>query len=332
MENQLIWEVRSPDKTVQINVGDYTSFIDDNEEQEEELLENIHQYFQKRSNRTITIIDKLTGEIVDSNEYRSFIINHHDIDNEHQLGSTGLLNKKLQRDLLNNLETDGYLNSINILMEDFLALLEKDMPLKVKRFDHKQFIKQLTFEFDYTVDYSRLINRLLEIIPLLVDEMNTQSLNKTLLIYLYPESNLSPKEQVKLNELLRNLNIKLFVLTDSSIFFSEKLDQTNYFRNGQQVINNELISELHWNSPLDFQVEDIKTSLRNVIENYSSKFELEPIISNYRLTDIILFNTLDLYVCCYSLKYFGHNFKLDLNRVEIPGTLAKYLDDFMKNV
>lgn len=332
MNNQLIWEVRNSEKTVQINVGEYTSFIDDHEEQEEELLDNIHQYFQKRSNKTITILDKLTGEIVDSNEYRSFIINHYDVDNEHQLGSSGLLNKKLQRDLLNNMETDGYLNSINVLMEDFLELLEKDMPLKVKRYDHKQFIKQLSFEFDYTIDYSRLINRLIEIIPLLVDEMNTQSINKTLLIYLYPESNLSPKEQLMLNELLRSLNIRLFVLTDSSIFFSKDLDHLNYLRDGKQVINNKLITELHWNSPLDYQIEELKVALRKIMENYSSKFELDPVISNYRLADIVLFEPIDLYVCCSSLKYFGHKFKLDINKSEIPDSISKYIDDLMKSV
>lgn len=332
MDNQIIWEVRSPDSTVFLNVGKYTSIIDDHDEHEEELLANIDSYFQKRTNKNITIKDHLTGEIIEPNEYISYIITHNTVDEEHKLGATGLLNKKLQRDLLNNLETEGYLNSINILMEDFLNLLEKDMPLKVKRFDHKQFIKQLTFEYDYTIDYSRLINRLFEIIPLLVDEMNTQSNNKTLLIYLYPESNLSPKEQMQLNQLLRNLNIHVVVLTDSPIFFSEELDTINYMRFGSQVVSTDLISDMYWDSPLDYSRDSIKKSLEMVIKNYSSKFEVEPTISNHEVSEIILFNALDVYVCSYFLKECKHPFKLNLLTENLPASLNEYLGITMKTV
>lgn len=332
MDNQIIWEVRSPDDTVFLNVGKYTSIIDDHDEHEEELLANIDSYFQKRTNKNITIKDQLTGDIIDPNEYISYIITHNTVDEEHKLGATGLLNKKLQRDLLNNLETEGYLNSINILMEDFLNLLEKDMPLKVKRFDHKQFIKQLTFEYDYTIDYSRLINRLFEIIPLLVDEMNTQSNNKTLLIYLYPESNLSPKEQMQLNQLLRNLNIHVVVLTDSPIFFSEQLDTINYMRFGNQVVSTDLISDMYWNSPLDYSRDSIKKSLEMIIQNYSSKFEVEPTISNHDVSEIILFNALDVYVCSYFLKECKHPFKLNLLTGNLPASLNEYLGISMKTV
>src|SRR5699024_4623384 len=220
MENQIVWEVRNAEKnTVSLNIGKYTSIIDDHHEHEEEMLHDLNLYFQKRASKDITIKENVTGEIVDSKEFTAFVVDHISIDAEHQLAASGLLNKKLQRDLLNNLETEGYLNSINILMDDFLNLLEKDMPLTVKRFDHKQFLKQLTFEYDFTIDYSRLINRLTGVLPLLIDEMNKQSNNNTLLIYMYPESRLSPREQVEFSKLLKSLNVTVIVLTDSTIFF-----------------------------------------------------------------------------------------------------------------
>lgn len=333
MEKQIVWEVRNTEKdAVTFNIGKYTSIIDDHHEHEEEILYDINSYFQKRSNKDITVIEKMTGEVVDSKEFTAFIVDHNSIDGEHQLAASGLLNKKLQRDLLNNLETDGYLNSINILMEDFLNLLEKDMPLKVKRFDHRQFIKQLTFEYDFTIDYSRLINRLLEIIPLLIDEMNKQSNNNTMLIYLYPESKLSPREQMDLSRLLKSLHVNMVVLTDSSTFFSDDTDTINYMRFGEQIITPQLISDMYWDSPLNFTREDIKTSLHKLINNYSSKFELVPTISNYKVSDIILFDSIDIYVCCYFLKRCHHNFNLDIAFDQVPKSLNEYLGIFMKTV
>lgn len=333
MEKQIVWEVRNTEKdTVNVNIGEYTSIIDDHYEHEEEILHDINSYFQKRTNRDITIIERTTGEIFSNKEFTSFIFDHSSIDAEHQLAASGLLNKKLQRDLLNSLETEGYLNSINILMEDFLNVLEKDMPLKVKRFDHKQFIKQLTFEYDFTVDYSRLINRLLEIIPLLVDEMNKQSNNNTLLIYLYPESKLSPMEQVELSKLLKSLNINIIVLTDSSTFFSKDLNANNYLRFGEQIITSDLINDMYWESPLNFTREDIKESLHKLINKYSDKFELTPTISNYRVSDIILFESIDIYVCCYFLKRCKHDFDLDISFDYVPDSLYEYLGIFMKTV
>lgn len=332
MENKIVWEVRGIDDTVLLNIGSYTSIIDDHDEHEEELLSNINSYFQKRTNKDITIKNHLTGEIIDCKEYVSFMIDHTTVDDEHRLAATVLLNKKLQRDLLNKLETEGYLSSINVLMEDFLHILEKDMPLKVKRFDHKQFIKQLTFEYDYSVDYSRLINRLFEIIPLLVDEMNVQSNNRTLLMYLYPESNLSPKEQIQLSSLLRSLNVTVLVLTDSPIFLSDSLDTINYMRFGTQVITSKLISDIYWESPLDYNREELKKSLEMILEKYSNKFELTPTISNYDVSDIILFNAIDIYVCCYFLKICKQPFELNLLMENLPVSLNKYLENFMKTV
>src|SRR5699024_12769377 len=141
-------------------------------------------------------------------------------------------------------------------MDDYINLLEKDMNLTVKRFDHKQFLKQLTFEYDFTIDYSRLINRLTGVLPLLIDEMNKQSNNNTLLIYMYPESRLSPREQVEFSKLLKSLNVTVIVLTDSTIFFSDDMNTINYMRFGEQVITSELVSDMYWDSPLDFSREE----------------------------------------------------------------------------
>ena len=70
-----------------------------------------------------------------------------------------MMTKKIMREMQNDLEIDGYINSINVLLDDLRDNLKGTLPLSIKSFDLKQFIKLLSFEYDYSEDYARLITR-----------------------------------------------------------------------------------------------------------------------------------------------------------------------------
>lgn len=240
------------------------------------------------------------------------------------------MSKKLMRDLKNNIETDGYLNSINILFEDLLNSINiKSLPLKIKRLDYKQFIKQISFEYDYSMDYSKLIVRLTQILPFLVDEMNDQSDNKTLLIYLYPESGLSTKEQLIFSKMLKNIDATVIVQTESPYFLGENIESLNYLKNNKQKISNEFIEFLYWNAPLNFKRKKLEAAFVKFFNKYCRMIEINPVISNYKIADIVVFEFIDFYVCLEFLKHCNHEFILDVNLINLPKVHVDYIQKFL---
>src|SRR5699024_12618621 len=91
--------------------------------------------------------------------------------------------------------------------------------LTIKSFDLKLFIKLLSFKYDYSEDYARLITRLEQVVPLVVDEMDYQAKEKAFVIYLYPEAGLSIKEQIRFRKILNNLPVPIIVLNELPFFF-----------------------------------------------------------------------------------------------------------------
>lgn len=315
-----------------MNMGDYTSIYNEENTIEEDFINLIHHYFQPRNSNKgeVVIIDTVQNDEVSNKAYQCFTLNHALIEQEHQLASTGNMYKKLLRDLKNNNETDGYLNSINVLFDDLLSNLnEQALPLKIKPYDYKQFLKQITFEFDYSMDYTKLIVRLEQILPMLVNEMNEQSNNKTLIIYLYPESGLSTKEQITFSKLLRSLKATVMVLTESPYFLSETVESMNYYRNSEQKINEQLFDNLFWNAPLNFEREELKDSFNEIMKKYSRMLEIEPVLSNYRITDITLFDFIDWYVCIEFLRHCKYNFHLDVDLTKVSKVHADYLRKYL---
>lgn len=180
-----------------LNTSVYTSIYNEDSTHEEYILDTLKNYFQPRnSNKDIvTITDILDHERVSHNRFRGFLLDHSTIENEHQLSSSSILTKKIVREMHSDMEIDGYINSINVLLDDLRDNLKGTLPLSIKSFDLKQFIKLLSFKYDYSEDYARLITRLEQVVPLVVDEMNYQAKEKAFVIYLYPEAGLSIKER-----------------------------------------------------------------------------------------------------------------------------------------
>lgn len=329
---ETVWEIRKEDlPAVQLNIGKYTSLYNEHETHEEAILSYIHQFFQPRSTlrEEMTIKDLINEEMLTSKSYQSFLFSHAVMEQEHQLAASSMIYKKLLRDLQNNMETDSYLASINVLLKDLLANHQNELPLSVKRYDYKQFIKQLTFEYDYQNDYARLINRLLELLPKIVQEMNNQTNNKTILIYLYPEANLSAKEQQKFKQLLLSLLVEiLIVLTESTQFISTELVAMNYLRGSKQMLSAQTKETLVLDAPLNYTQEEVMASLERILKHYSQVFEITPTISNYHFADMMLFDPIDIYTGLAFMKLNNHQYQLDMEWSKIPHALKAYIDSF----
>lgn len=327
---ETVWEIRKENEpTIQLNIGKYTSLYNEHETHEEEILSYIHNFFQPRSTlkEAMTIKDIINEDMLMPRTYQSFLLSHPVIEQEHQLAASSMMYKKLLRDLQTNIETDSYLASINVLLEDLLAKHQKELPLAVKPYDYKQFIKQLTFEYDYQKDYSRLINRLLELLPKIVQEMNAQTNNKTILIYLHPEANLSAKEQQKFRKLLLSLPVEiLIVLTESTQFISNDLTAMNYLRGNKQMLSKQVKETLVLDAPLNYTQEEIMASLERILKHYSQVFEISPKISNHRLADMMLFDAVDIYTGIAFMKLNNHHYQLDMQWDKVPHALKAYID------
>ncbi|MCO4330610.1 hypothetical protein [Staphylococcus hyicus] len=332
--NEMIWDIKSNDiNRVSLNIGHYTSIYNEHDTKEEDILQIINDYFQKRNSNKdeVVIFDAINQESISHSAYQSWMINHEMIEKEHGLASNAILTKKILRNIGNHIESESYFNSIHALHEDVLLLAKNELPICLKKFDYKSFLKLLEFQYEPGDDYDRLIVRLEKILPILVEEMNALSNQKTLLIYCYPEANLSPKEQIRFRKCLENLGIPIIVLTGSMHFISDKIENNNYLRNGKQMLTSSFINQLCWNAPLNFDETDIQNSLNNFIQLYQEKLELSPTITNYRLGDIMLFDSIDLYVGISYMKHIDQHFELDIEYKLLNIPLQKYVKSFDKS-
>ncbi|WP_105994703.1 hypothetical protein [Staphylococcus simulans] len=310
-----------------MNMGDYTSIYNENSTHEEHILSTLKDFFQPRNSNKdqVVITDLQAYEKLSSNRFRGYILNHSMVEGEHQLAASSMMNKKIVRELTNNLEIEGYINSINVLLDDLRENLKGELPLAVKPFDLKQFVKLLSFKYDYSTDYSRLISRLEQVVPLIVDEMNYQAKNKAFLVYLYPESGLSIKEQLRFRKLLDELPLPVIVLTESQYFLSDHLNGLNYFISNIQMITADFFDDLYWNAPINVEKVILKERFMNLFVNYCSFLEVNPTISNHNLSEIIVFDDIDLYVIVAFLKHCKLEYQLDIDKSAISKALVSYL-------
>ncbi|WP_412518407.1 hypothetical protein [Staphylococcus simulans] len=310
-----------------LNTSDYTSIYNEDSTHEEYILETLKNYFQPRNSNkdSVSITNLIEYERVSNNRYRGFILNHSAIENEHQLAATSMMTKKIIRELQNDMEIEGYINSINVLLDDLRENLRGTLPLAVKSFDLKQFIKLLSFKYDYSEDYARLINRLEQVVPLVVDEMNYQAKEKAFLIYLYPEAGLSIKEQIRFRKILNDLPVPIIVLTESPYFLSNSIKGLNYFIQNVQMITETFFEDSYWNAPINIDEEKFKERFEYLFNKYCSFLEVNPTISNYNLTEIVAFDDLDLYVVIAFLKHCNLAYQLDIDQTKISSALSAYL-------
>ncbi|MHD0396755.1 hypothetical protein ACY2DA_02590 [Staphylococcus simulans] len=325
---EAVLEINSEDLSkVILNTSEYTSIYNEDSTHEEFILDTLKNYFQPRNSNkdTVTITNIIDHERVSHHQFRGFLLNHTAIENEHQLSATSMMTKKIIRELHSDMEIEGYINSINVLLDDLRDNLKGTLPLSVKSFDLKQFIKLLSFKYDYSEDYARLITRLEQVVPLVVDEMNYQAKERAFVIYLYPEAGLSIKEQIRFRKILNDLPVSVIVLTESPYFLTESVKGLNYFIDNCQMITSSFFEDSYWNAPINVEKEQIKERFEYLFRKYCSVLEINPIISNYALADIIVFNDIDLYIIVSFLKHCNLEYHLDIDKTKLSSALSAYL-------
>lgn len=315
---------------INFNFGGYTAIYNVEDTREEHIIDTLHRYFQPRGKEkdSIKIYDSTNDIKVSSNHYQAFIIENKSIHEEIDISSKSYTNKILSRRLKDNREADGYLMTINTLVEDLLVQVRGNLPLEAKQFTYSLLTKLIEYKYEANKEYENLITQIEYLLPLIMEEIIQQSKGKALIIYKYPEAYLSPKEQIRLKKLFDNFtNIPIIVLTESQYFLSNRLLGNNYYRNYNQMISYSLIEELVWNAPLNFSEENLVNSLQKVIYSYVDKLEVSPTISNYNLTAVVLFDSIDIYTCFMFMRRCNYDFEVDLDERRCEKAILSYIYD-----
>lgn len=331
MQNQ--WLVRTEEKEYSINLTRYSSLFVNYTSDENALIQPVVDFFQPRSKvkDEYTILDRMNDyEELSTKKFIAYILSNDIIINEMKLGAKSMLAGQIKKNLLNDAEADGYINTINVLLEDLVTSSNSEIPVRAKSFTHQSIIKLLELDMDLTrgEETNSVLHQNKQLIPIMKDYILSVP-TPPILFFFYPENYLSPKEQVEMRQLLDQLStyIPLFILTKTKIFLSEEYAGLNYFVNEQQLFTQELLEELEWNSPIEFSIEELEKSVLHVAKKSMAYWELHPILSNYRSADLVLFEAIDIYVFVELMKKTGFVFEVDLDQDKIPDPVYHYVVD-----
>lgn len=337
---QMKWIVNNGKEKYQLNLASYSSLFVTESTNEDNLLRPVMEFFQPRSKvkDVVTVRDYVNDlEEITHHAFTAFELSNNKLREETLLGSKSLLKSHLKSEFSNHLETDGYILTINTLANDLLSAVNDDLPVKLKSFTIDSFIKLLEVDFSI-VESDNKTNRLLSqnklIVQTIKKHLKMNYKNSLILFFMFPELNLSPKEQLTMKEFLLDLSndVNLFVVTNSKHFISDELAGMNYFSYGRQLFTDEMINDLEWESPLPYSKEELLVSLSNVIKNHIDMFELIPTISNYIQSEIVIFKAIDLYVLIFILNKLKFKYQLDLNPEIIDRPVFEYVMDVYEKI
>jgi len=323
------WEITKESTKYKLNFSSYTSIYNVQDTREEEIVQIVYDYFQPRSksDETIKIYDQTNDVLIGNKDFQAYYFSNDILMEEFGLSASTIMNKKLSRLLSEDAEVGMYLNTVNSLLEDSLNRIQEKVPIRIDPIDYKKLLKMI--KFDLSINYDTKMNyieKLELILPLLIEEIKISAKSEPIIIYNHPETYLSPNEQKKFREILEQQNVKLIILTESSYFLSKELKGLNIYRNNRQMMSYTLLEDIYWNAPLNFEEEAIKESLEKIFRLYVSKFEITPVITNYHLGDIILFEPVDIYVCISFLQFCNYDYEFDLKLDGLPEALVKYIN------
>ncbi|MCO4097679.1 hypothetical protein KFV08_10400 [Macrococcoides canis] len=323
------WEITKESTKYKLNFSSYTSIYNVQDTREEEIVQIVYDYFQPRSksDETIKIYDQTNDILIGNKDFQAYYFSNDILMEEFGLSASTIMNKKLSRLLSEDAEVGMYLNTVNSLLEDSLNRIQDKVPIRIDPIDYKKLLKMIKFDLNINYDTKmNYIEKLELILPLLIEEIKISAKSEPIIIYNHPETYLSPNEQKKFREILEQQNVKLIILTESNYFLSKELKGLNIYRNNKQMMSYTLLEDIYWNAPLNFEEEAIKISLEKVFRLYVSKFEITPVITNYHLGDIILFEPVDIYVCISFLQFCNYDYEFDLKLDGLPEALVKYIN------
>ncbi|MET3684353.1 hypothetical protein ABID56_002480 [Alkalibacillus flavidus] len=335
------WLVNFEEQSYQLNIGTYSSLFVNYTTSESHLIDSVVNYFQPKSKvKDVMTIKDIQNDFTDveSQYMQAFQLSNEMIIEEAKIGSKSLLKQQMKHSLLNHVETDGYIQTINTLMEDLAENALPEHPISLKYFSVDAYLKMIEFNTglmerhdDETNDF---LNQAKVILPILKQYLKKSVTGKKMIFYMYPELYLSPYEQKVMKELLHTIgeDIPVFVVTKSMIFLTNHIDYQNYYIYDKQIFTNDLIEELEWHSPLDYHEEELRECVGSIMTQHINMFELNPLISNYREADIIVFDSSTLYVLVYMFMKMDFPFQLDLKAENIDVPVYKYVMEMYEKV
>ncbi|PSL46972.1 hypothetical protein B0H94_105125 [Salsuginibacillus halophilus] len=301
------------------------------------MLNILSDYFQPRSKikDEVRVIDTLNNDdTVDYHDFHFFQFSNVKLLEEINLGAKSLLKQSLKEDLLNGLEFNGYVQTMNSLLNDMVQIIDSELPLYAKQLDADAIIKLLGVDFELSEDnsYDFVSKQLLAIFPVLKTAIKKQAKKTPVLVYHYPENLLSPREQVAFKAELDACaaEMKIIVLTKSRYFLADEVHGNNVIANGKQVITHSFLESLRWHAPLDYGKDELEEALTKLLKAYAMNLETVPVISNYEIADIHVFRDVDIYVLVYLLAELQFKFKLDLDYDRISAPISKYVQRYEK--
>lgn len=325
--------IKEAAKNYQIKVSSFTSVYTNESTDEEILIENILQYFQPRSKLKgiVSIQDEDDAlEEISSKHFQMIGFNNQTLEDELKLGAKSNLKQFVKNQLCSDKEADGYLNTVNVLLSDIVERIDSSIPLKYNNLNFDSIVKQISIntaveELNLDSTYTR--NSYL--LPLLVNHLLLVATSPLLLCYYYPESELSTKEQMQFREILDRIaeKVPLLIVTSSKYFLARNYEGINYYASDKQVLDDEFIENLIWDSPEVFEEENLKERLQYILSQYIDLLEINPSISNFEDADIILFKNIDLYILIYLMHYLNYNYHLSVDHSKLSKATYRYIMD-----
>ncbi|WP_053217000.1 hypothetical protein [Virgibacillus senegalensis] len=331
--------VRKDAEDYELNVGKYSSLFVNYTTNERALIQPVIDFFQPRSKmkNEISVSDIVNEyEEIASSRFRAITFTNDLLLEETKLGSKTLLKGQVKQSLLNNVEADGYINSINVLIEDLVEQSISELPVRPRLLTYDSLIKLL--EIDLGSDMLGETNHFMHQNKLLLPILNKYLINNLnqpgIVFFFYPETYLSPKEQTEMHQLLQIFSetIPVFVITKSKQFLSDRLSGLNYFIHNHQIFSKEFIEELEWNSPVNYDYNDLEKRVVTLFQRFADLLELNPTISNYTDADVVLFTSIDLYVFVSLLFKMKFEFELNLDESRINAPVYKYIIDIYEKI
>ncbi|MGM8211180.1 hypothetical protein ACLIBH_00110 [Virgibacillus sp. W0430] len=327
---QMRWLVSNGDEKWQLNMASYSSLFIDHTTNLDLFVKPVIEYFQPRSKLKEAVSIKDINDEYEEITHHAFTaieISNNYLKEEPALSAKSYLKAQLKTELLNHIETDGYMQTINSLVQDLITSSLDPLPIKAKNFTVDSLLKLL--EVDLAFCSERTIHQNQLLLQIIKKHLAHKHKNSLILFYMYPELYLSPKEQINMKEFLYSLSneMHVFVITSSRFFMANEFDGCNYFNQGEQLFTNSFLDDLEWESPLPFERESLIKSLLTISQNHLDALELNPVVSNFKQADIVTFSSIDLYVIVFIMKRLKLQYILQLNEDRIEKPVLEYALD-----
>lgn len=326
----------------QLNISKYSSLFIDDSTDYQKLISDLNEYFKPRTKiKEDIIIKEITDDYneINNHTYYSILFSDQILNEEFQLKNKTFMRELIKKRLITNIETDGYLITINTLIQDLINETLSDMPVNYEKITVDLLLKLLTLNHNSNnvhegLERKTYFQQNIELINFIKQYILDDLKLPTIIFYLFPESNLSPQNQKLMYKFLKELSEELyiFVITKSKIFIGDEFEGFNYLKSSNQLFDEDFFNDLEWNSPIDYTKEQLIKSLIYVYNKHVDLFGMNPLISNYKDADIILFESIDIYILIYIMNKLKYKFILDLDRDKISIPVYEYAMEIYENI